>query len=88
MRLLIPRASLREQYRRISARRGAKRAAVAVGQSILVIFYQMVKTGEAYQEKGVSYFSQLDTQSQQQHLVRRLERLGYQVTLQPQATLA
>jgi hypothetical protein len=48
----------------------------------------LVKTGEAYQEKGVSYLSQLDTESQQQHLVRRLERLGYQVTLQPQATLA
>ncbi len=36
---------LGEQYRRISARRGAKRAAVAVGHSILVIFYHMVKTG-------------------------------------------
>ena len=38
---------LGEQYRRISARRGAKRAAVAVGHSILVIFYHMVKTGES-----------------------------------------
>src|SRR5712692_7087291 len=47
---------LGEQYRRISARRGAKRAAVAVGHSILVIFYQMVKTGESYQEKGTDYF--------------------------------
>ena len=42
---------LGEQYRRISARRGAKRAAVAVGHSILVIFYHMVKTGEPYHEK-------------------------------------
>jgi transposase len=47
---------LGEQYRRISARRGAKRAAVAVGHSILVIFYHMVKTGESYHEKGADYF--------------------------------
>ena len=79
---------LGEHYRRISARRGAKRAAVAVGHSILVIFYQMVKTSEPYQEKGVRYFTELDTQRQQQYLVRRLERLGYQVILQPQAALA
>src|SRR6266567_3310666 len=54
------RSYLGEQYRRISARRGAKRAAVAVGHSILVIFYHMVKTGESYQEKGVDYFLTAD----------------------------
>jgi transposase len=43
---------LGEQYRRISARRGSKKAAMAVGHSILVIFYHMVKSGEAYHEKG------------------------------------
>lgn len=40
---------LGEQYRRLRGRRGAKRAAVAVGHSILVIFYHMMTTGEAYQ---------------------------------------
>lgn len=47
---------LGEQDRRISARRGAKRAAAAVGRSILVLFYHMVKTGESYHEKGADYF--------------------------------
>jgi len=76
---------LGEQYRRISARRGAKRAAVAVGHSILVIFYHMVKTGEPYQEKGADYFTAVNKEKIQQRLVRQLERLGNTVILQPKA---
>lgn len=75
---------LGEQYRRISARRGAKRAAVAVGHSILVIFYQMVKTGEPYHEKGADYFTTLNKEKIQHRLVRQLERMGNTVILQPQ----
>jgi len=79
---------LGEQYRRIRARRGAKRAAVAVGHSILVIFYHMVKTGESYQEKGADYFLTAEKQKLQQRLVRQLERLGNTVILQPKAETA
>jgi transposase len=75
--------SLGEQYRRLAKRRGSKRAAIAVGHSILVIFYHMMKTEEAYHEKGVEFFQQADKQRVQRHLVHRLERLGYQVTLHP-----
>jgi transposase len=71
------------QYRRLSKRRGSKRAAVAVGHSILVIYYHMMKTGEPYQEKGADYFQQGGQQQLQAQLVRRLEQLGYQVSLQP-----
>ncbi len=78
---------LGEQYRRISARRGAKRAAVAVGHSILVIFYHMVKTGEPYQEKGADYFTAVNKEKIQQRLVRQLERLGNTVILQPKAEM-
>jgi transposase len=74
---------LGEQYRRLAKRRGSKRAAMAVGHSILVIFYHMMKTEETYHEKGVEFFQQTDKQRVQRHLVQRLERLGYQVTLQP-----
>ena len=73
---------LGEQYRRLSKRRGSKRAAIAVGHSILVIYYHMMKTGEPYQERGVEYLKQMDKQRLQRHLVKRLESLGYQVTLQ------
>jgi transposase len=76
---------LGEQYRRISARRGAKKAAMAVGHSILRIFYHMVKTGEPYHEKGTDYFTTVNKQKIQHRLVRQLERLGNTVILQPQA---
>jgi len=76
---------LGEQYRRISARRGAKKAAMAVGHSILVIFYHMVKTGEPYHEKGSDYFTNVNKEKIQQRLIRQLERLGNTVILQPNA---
>ena len=79
---------LGEQYRRIRARRGARRAAVAVGHSILVIFYHMVKTGEPYHEKGSDYFLTANKQKIQQRLVRQLERLGNTVILQPKGEAA
>jgi transposase len=75
---------LGEQYRRLKKRRGSKRAAVAVGHSILVIYYHMMKTGEPYQEKGVAFFQQVDRPRLRRQLVRRLQQLGYQVSLQPQ----
>jgi transposase len=79
------RTYLGEQYRRISARRGSKKAAMAVGHSILVIFYHMVKTGEPYHEKGVDSFTTVNKEQVQHRLVRQLERLGNTVVLLPQA---
>jgi len=79
---------LGEQYRRLAKRRGSKKAAVAVGHSILVIAYHMLKTGETYKEKGAPYFDEFDQQRVQHLLVKRLEHMGYQVTLQPTAPAA
>ena len=76
---------LSAQYRRIAARRGPKRAAVAVGHSILVIIYHLLRDRTPYQDLGGNYFDEHDRQMVQKHLVRRLERLGYQVELQPRA---
>ena len=58
---------------------------MAVGHSILVIFYHVVKTGELYHEKGVDYFTSVNKENIQRRLVRQLERLGNTVILQPQA---
>jgi hypothetical protein len=44
----------------------------------------LLTTGEAYQEKGVEYFTQLDQEHHQRRLVKQLERLGFQVSLTPQ----
>jgi transposase len=74
---------LGERYRRLKKRRGSKRAALAVGHSILVIYYQMMKTGEAYQEKGEEFFLRKDHGKVERQMVRRLERLGYQVSAPP-----
>jgi transposase len=76
---------LGEQYRRLRKRRGAKRAAVAVGHSILIIFYCMMTTGEPYHEKGPDYFRNQNSGKGERQLVRRLEQLGYQVTAPPAA---
>ena len=74
---------LGEQYRRLRKRRGAKRAAVAVGHSILVIYYHMITTGEPYHEKGMNFFDQRDRQRLEKQLARRLQHLGYEVTKPP-----
>jgi transposase len=71
------------QYRRLAKGRGIKRAAVAVGHSILVIYYHMLTTSQPYQEKGEDYFVHLDHEQKQRRLVNQLERLGYTVNLTP-----
>jgi transposase len=74
------------QYRRLAARRGAKRAAVAVGHTILVIAYHLLKKGDPYEELGAGYFDERNRAALQRQLVQRLERLGCKVTIeQPQA---
>jgi transposase len=72
----------------LSARRGKKRALLAVGHSPLVIFYHMLKSEVEYQDLGVEYFESLDPERLQRSRVKRLERLGYQVTLTTQEEAA
>ena len=74
---------LAAQYRRLSARRGKKRAAVAVAHSILVIAYHLISRHEPYRDLGDDYFDQKRPESVKKRLVKRLEKLGYQVNLEP-----
>jgi transposase len=71
------------QYQRLKARRGKQKAAVAVAHTILVIAYQLLKRGTTFYDLGGGYFDERDRQALQQRLVRRLERLGFSVSLQP-----
>ncbi len=73
------------QYRRLAARRGKSRAAVAVGHSILVIIYHMLRDGTTYHDLGPDYFDERDRQALERRLVHRLEGLAYKVSLQPAA---
>lgn len=71
------------QYRRLAARRGARRAMVAVAHTILTIIYHLLAEHRAYEELGGTYFDERDRQATERRLVHRLEKLGYQVSLQP-----
>jgi transposase len=79
---------LAAQYRRLAARRGAKRAAVAVAHTLLVMVYALLTQQQAYHELGGQYFDARDRQAVQRRLVHRLQALGYVVSLQPTATPA
>jgi transposase len=74
---------LAAQYRRLAPRRGRKKAAVAVGHSILVIADHLLTEGTTYQEVGADYFDQRERPALARRLVRRLEGLGYTVALAP-----
>ena len=74
---------LAAQYRRLAGRRGKKRALVAVAHSILVIIYHLLKKpGTSYRDLGPEYLDKLQSKQLTSHLVRRLERLGYKVSLE------
>ncbi|MEW6698691.1 MAG: IS110 family transposase [Bacillota bacterium] len=73
---------LSSQYHRIAARRGANRAAVAVGHSILVIVYHVLKRRRPYFELGADYFDRLKKEAVVHRAVKKLESLGYKVSLE------
>lgn len=74
---------LSAQYRRLAARRGGKRAVLAVAHTVLVMAYYILKRKESYEELGADYFDRLNADAIRRSLVRRLERLGHRVTLEP-----
>ena len=74
---------LAAQYHRLARRRGKHRAAMAVAHSVLVIAYHLLKTGRPYADLGADYFDHLDAERIQRHHVKRLQQLGYEVTLTP-----
>lgn len=63
--------------------KGQKRALDAVGHSILVIVYHVLQQRAGYREMGGDYFDRQHTERIQRNLIRRLERLGLKVTVEP-----
>ena len=76
---------LAAQYQRLVLRRGGKKATIAVAHTLLVMIYYLLRDGQDYRELGGNYFDELDRQAVQKRLVRRLERLGYEVRLETPA---
>ena len=71
---------LRAQYRRISRRRGPKRAAIAVAHSILVIAYHVLRDGVAFRHLGADYFDHLNVARAKRYHLQRLVELGCDVS--------
>jgi transposase len=75
---------LQAQFHRLRARRGAKKAILAVAASMLTAAYHMLKSGLEYRDLGADHFTRRDRSKAILRLVRRLNDLGCQVHLTPQ----
>jgi transposase len=78
---------LSAQYRRLAARRGKKKAIVALEHTILVMAYHMIQRNEPYHELGGNYFDNRRPEVTAKRLVKRLEQLGFSVALQQLAPI-
>ena len=76
---------LKDKFHRLKARRGGLRAALAIAHKILVSAYHMLAKNLPYQDLGEAYLDQIGQTRTVANLKRRLERLGYKVTLEPNA---
>jgi transposase len=74
----------KDKYYRLKARRGSMRAAVAIAHKILVAAYHMLARRVDYRDLGEAYLDQIDQTRTAANLKRRLERLGYVVSISPQ----
>jgi transposase len=74
---------LSAQYHRLAARRGKKKAILAVAHSVLIIAYHLLSRHEPYHELGGDYFDRLRPEQKIKRHVRELERLGFSVAIQP-----
>ncbi len=71
------------QYRRLVGRRGKKRALIAVGHSLLVAIYHVLKDRTGYKELGADHFDNINSKRLVPYLVKRLQNIGYAVNLVP-----
>jgi len=71
------------QYQQLARRRGRKRALVAVAHTLLVVIYHLLKDGTTYVELGPDHLGRQDPERLTQRLIKRLERLGHKVILEP-----
>jgi transposase len=78
----------RSFYHRLAGRRGAKRAIVAVAHRILTAAYYMLIRREPFRELGAIYLDERNKTKVVKGATRRLEQLGYRVTLEPAAVAA
>jgi transposase len=79
---------LKARYHRLAARRGKKRAIVAIGRSILVSIWHMLSRQEPYQDLGADYYDQRRKETKVSYFTKQLSKLGFVVSLDPAPTAA
>jgi transposase len=70
-------------YHRLAPRRGKKKAIVAVAHSTTVIVFHVIKEQRPFVDLGADYFDKLNASHIKRHYIKRLERLGFKVTIEP-----
>lgn len=70
-------------YHRLAARRGKNKAIVAVAHAILVVIYHVLKADSSYRELGINHYSEINRQAAVKRSVKRLESMGFKVTIEP-----
>lgn len=78
---------LRAQFHRLKARRGAKKAIIAVAASMLTAAYYILRDCVTYRELGSEHFNKRDPEHAAKRLIKRLEHLGFAVEARPTANL-
>lgn len=76
-----------EKYHRLAARRGKKRALIAVGHAILVSVYHLLKHGGEYRELGAEHVIRQNEGKRKAYFKKELEKLGYEVGLSPKGPI-
>ena len=76
---------LKDKFHRLKARRGHNRAIMAIAHKLLIAIYKVIKGQVTYSELGEAYLDTRDRSRTAASLCRRLEGLGYEVTLREQA---
>jgi transposase len=76
------RSYLGAKYRRIASRRGPSKAIVAIERAMLVIIWQMSRTGACYQDPGPDYYIRRDPERVKRRALQQLTNLGYNVTIE------
>jgi transposase len=76
---------LSARYHRLIGRKGKKKTAIAVGRTILELCWSVLSTGQLYDDERARSQTAPHLRSEEQRLVRQLEKLGHRVTLQPAA---
>lgn len=84
----VKKSYLSSFYYRLAARRGTKRAIIAVAHRILIAAYHMLKNHEPYKELGATYLDERNKPKVVKRMKQRIEQLGYRVTIEPALAVA